>query len=210
MKFSSICAIFVILILASCSSKTSEQSALVSKQDSLLADSLYGLTNDQINISASIDTLLPYFTPLHDSIPNSKRFDTAYRYAIELHKKEREVQPLYYGKGSDGQYYFMITRLEPSIKRDKYLAICARFKRNATGNIDTSSYEELFWTWKMRKVQLYPRSARLFLDATAGVDLKKYYPQFSKDEYIMFPDERVGYNQKAKQWNSVLELPLKQ
>lgn len=199
----------MILILAGCSNKTSEQSALVSNRDSLLADSLFGIAKDQKIIAASIDTLMPFFTKLHDSIPDSKRFDTAYRYAIEMHKKEREVQPLYYGKGSDGQYYFMITRLEPSIKRDKYLAICARFKRNAMGNIDTSTYEELFWTWKMRKVQLYPKAARLFLDATAGADLKKYYPQFSKDEYIMFPDERVSYNQKAKQWNSVLELPSK-
>lgn len=209
MKFSSICVLVLSFVFAACSSNTSEHSATISNKDSLLADSLYGINKDSNEIKASIDTLLPFFTKLHDSIPDAKRFDTTYRYAIELHKKEREVKTLYYGKGTDGQYYFMITRLEPSIKRDKYLAICGRFKRNASGNIDTSSYEELFWTWKMRKAQLYPRAARLFLDAAAGLDLKKYYPQYSKDEYIMFPDERVSYNQKAKQWNTVLELPAK-
>lgn len=170
-------------------------------------DSLYGpqlLSNKGTQL---VDSLLPFFAKLHDSIPDNRKFDTLYRKAIAQHRVERQLELLYSGKGKDGRTYFVITRLEPSLKKDKYSALCASFRRHSDGSPDTSSYQEVFWTWKLKKEELYPKVRLLFKETLAGESLRKYYPQYSNEEYIMFPDERVAYDTINKSWRGGLNLP---
>jgi hypothetical protein len=158
-----------------------------------------GLSAYPVNYDGLMDTIIPYFAALHDSIPSSQRFlpkNTSY---MQVHKKERQYEWMDYAE-KNGYSYFMLSRLQPSLKRDKFTAICGRFKRDASGRVDTASYEELFWTWKMKKDSLTVKADKLFDIAVNGGDLQPYTPEKSEAYWIEFPSATVTYNQVAKTW----------
>lgn len=152
------------------------------------------------NFSGLMDTLLPYFADLHDSIPEERRFDTLYREFMQVHKSERLYKWLAYTEKPDGYMYFLISRLEPSMKNDKFAAICGRFKRDAEGRFTGMDYEELFWTWKMREKEMRVKSLKLFGMASEGKDLSAYTPERSEEEWIEFPGNGVVYHKSSKSW----------
>ena len=146
-----------------------------------------------------IDTLMPRFAKLHDSIPNSRRFDPSLLPFYQVHKIERKYELQEYAC-INGEYFFAISRLEPSIKKDKYAIVCGSFKRKSTGEIDSSSYREIYWTWKMLKNDLIERNKILFEKAIKGEDLSDYLPEKSGDKYIMFPDGKVSFDRASQSW----------
>lgn len=160
----------------------------------------YSLTDYKIDYDGLLDTILPHFSKLHDSIPENQRFLPKNRHYMTVHKKEREYEWRYYTQAPDGYSYFMISRLEPSIKRDKYASICGRFKRKADGSLDSASYEELFWTWKMKMPELKEKSAILFKQIVEKGEVNRYLPEVSKGEWIMFPDKNVRYDKATQSW----------
>jgi hypothetical protein len=171
--------------------------------DSLTMDSLYG---SRSNTSGVLDSVLPFFAKRHDSIPAARRFDTTYSAFFAAQKKDRQYSLVYTAATADSFSYFLIRRLEPSIKNDKYAALCGRFKRLSSGAIDTATYEELFWTWKMPFNELNKKSVTLFKAVIQGKDLKPYIPGKENDLYIMFPDANVSFNTKSKTWMSKSEF----
>src|SRR5690606_37851908 len=157
-------------------------------QDSIMADSLYAVSKNPMIFENIMDTLLPYFAKLHDSIPEKDKFLPIHKEYLKVHRVERELKGLYlYAQGNET--IFMLSRLEPSIKRDKYSVLCAGFQRDSAGAIDTASYREYFWSWKMRKNELNNKAAFLFLRKVNGEDMSQWYPENSGDEFIMFPDQ---------------------
>jgi len=146
-----------------------------------------------------IDTLMPRFAKLHDSIPNSRRFDKSLLPFYQVHKIERKYELQEYAC-VNGEYFFAISRLEPSIKKDKYAIVCGSFKRTNKGEIDSSSYREIYWTWKMLKNDLIERNKLLFEKAIKGEDLSEYMPDKAGDKYIMFPDGKVSYDRASQSW----------
>jgi hypothetical protein len=206
--------LFAILILhlASCGNNTTsnqdmgEPNVVVSNVDSAHADTVFLISKQNINFEAVLDTVLPFFAKLHDSIPNAKKFDPVYKDALKVHVKERQVEGLYYAKLENGTEAYMMMRLEPSMNKDKYSALCFTIKRNTFGALDLNSYKEEFWTWKLKKPELMRKSAKLFKEFVEGKDLSIYYPKNSKGYFIMFPDERVSYDVKTKKWASKDEL----
>ncbi len=139
-------------------------------------------------------------------MPFNERFDSAYKSHFSRQKTEKQYSIIYAGMSENGFNYFMLRRLEPSIKNDKYAVLCARYKRNASGAMDTSTFEELFWTWKMPLNELNPKAALLFKLAIQQKELKRYMPGRENDLYIMFPDGNAYYDQKNKVWKTATEL----
>ncbi len=160
----------------------------------------YSLESYSYNYDAVLDSILPFFAKLHDSIPFEKRFSNDYKEYMDTHKKEREYTWLYYTEHTDSFTYFMVYRNEASVKHDKYASICGRFKRTHSGSIDTSSFEELFWTWKMRKPQLLERSAILFKYQMDKGNIEKYKPGKSDGDWVEFPGLGVEYNKSLHTW----------
>jgi hypothetical protein len=202
----------LILLLVACSSSTSKNESMeephvnVSNVDSIHADSMFLITKQNINFEAVLDTVLPFFAKLHDSIPSAKKFDPVYKEALKVHVKERQVKGLYFTRLENGTEVYMISRLEPSMNKDKFSALCFTVKRNASGALDLNSYKEEFWTWKLKQPELMRKSAKLYREFVEGKDLSSYYPQNSKGYFIMFPDERVSYDVKTKKWASKDEM----
>lgn len=147
-----------------------------------------------------LDSLLPFVAKLHDSIPDNERFNPKHKPYLGIHKQERAYSITHYKAGEDGFTYCIIRRLEPSLKKDKYASICCRFKRLASGGVDTSSFEEIFRTWKMKPAELTKKTDELFEKAFTASDLSGYYPEKSRGEWIEFPGNGTWYDSKAKIW----------
>ena len=164
------------------------------------SESNYALSAYKNNFDGLMDTILPYLAKGHDTIPKSSRFEAQFKHYYDQQKVERNYQWMHYFEAKDSYSYFAIQRDEPSMKRDKFLAICGRFKRNNLGSVDTSTYEELFWTWKMKAEDLKPKVLELFSKVVKGESLDAYTPEKSKGEWIEFPGNGVSYHQKSKSW----------
>ena len=191
----------ILILTASCQGNSSASSKADAKwlTDSLTMDSLYGSKSYNTGI---MDSVMPFFAKRHDSMPEARRFDAAYKSFYLIQKKDRDYNLIYSAVTPDSFNYFLVRRLEPSMKNNKYAAICGRFKRLSSGAIDTATYEELFWTWKMPLNELNKKSAILFNAAIQGRDLKPYTPGKENDLYIMFPDANVSYNPQTKTWKT--------
>lgn len=160
----------------------------------------YSLEDYKLDYEGTLDTILPHFAKLHDSMSYARKFDPAYKHYMEVHKKEREYEWLNYHKTEQGYDYFLITRAEPSLNRDKYSAICGRFRRNESGNIDSASYEELFWTWKMKKPELIRKANKLFSVIIEKGNVDEYVPEKMGDEWVEFPGNGVVYDKSTQNW----------
>ncbi|MDP2174610.1 MAG: hypothetical protein Q8K70_01730 [Bacteroidota bacterium] len=143
--------------------------------------------------------IVPFVAKLHDSIPMSERFMPKNKNFMKTHILEREYQWQNFYRDSNYSY-FQITRLEPSNNRDKYSAICGKFKQNKDGSMDSASFEEIYWTWKMKKDQLDEKSKILFLKAIKNQSLKAYCDPQTKDDWIEFPNDKVYYDKATKKW----------
>jgi hypothetical protein len=161
----------------------------------------YKLSDYHVDYDGLMDTILPFVASLHDSIPSSQRFLEKNKAYMQVHKKERRYEWMNYTE-KDGYSYFMISRLQPSIKKDKYIAICGKFKRDKGGHFDSASYEELFWTWKMKKDSLLIKSPTLFKTVVEGGDLSPYMPEKSAGFWIEFPSATVSYDKSTKSWEA--------
>src|SRR5687767_799268 len=84
----------------------------------------YSLSDYGVDYDGILDTILPHFSKLHDSIPEHQRFLPKNRHFMLVHKVERQYEWMHYTESADGYSYFMVSRLEPSIKNDKYASIC--------------------------------------------------------------------------------------
>jgi hypothetical protein len=100
----------------------------------------------------------------------------------------------------DGFYYFLVSRTESAIKKQKFSSVCGRFKRFSDGSIDTSSYSELFWTWKLEKDELTKKSGILFNTLLKEGSIEKYTPERSEGYWVEFPGNGVTYNARSKKW----------
>lgn len=131
-----------------------------------------------------------------------ERFD---EYYIDLANRH---QLLYYFENEDnGEVYFLITRIAPSLHYRK-VGFGGKLSRNSEGEI--MHYEEAFRTWKMEEEELKEKSLLLFDLYVNGKDLTAYYPENSKGEYIEFPNNDVFYDVKKRQWISTLEDPMQE
>ena len=162
----------------------------------------HDLSNYKVNYEGVLDTIIPHFAKKHDTIPSASIFSPKFKWYYDQQKQERNYKWLNYTEAKDGYSYFLIQRDEASIKRDKFIAICGRFKRMQDGRIDSATYEEIFWTWKMKIEQLTEKAPILFGKAVDGESLADYTPEKSKDEWIEFPGNGVYYDKVSQTWKT--------
>jgi hypothetical protein len=158
----------------------------------------YKLSAYQKEYDGLLDTLMPFLTGMRDSLPVQQ---TQNREKLMQHKLEREYEWMHYAEKGD-YAYFMVSRLEPSIKKDKYAAVCGRFRKDGRGSVDLTSYEELFWTWKMKKDSLQPKADHLFSTVVETGSIEAYMPEKSEGFWIEFPSRHVYYDKQAKSWKT--------
>lgn len=144
--------------------------------------------------------IVPFIAKLHDSIAEKNRLNIENIEFIKTHIEERQYKWLNFYEDSLKTYYFQISRLEPSIKNDKFSAICGSFKLSDNQTIDKKSFKEIYWTWKMRENDLAKKSEILFKEAINQQSLDAYqYPKASED-WIEFPSDKVIYNTESQSW----------
>lgn len=95
-----------------------------------------------------------------------------------------------------GGYYFLISR--PARSRTPMVeGIGGTFRMEKDSLIE---YEETFRMWKMPEADLYVKGRAMFERMVAGKDLSIYYPKFTGDQYIEFPNERFVYDKQKRRW----------
>lgn len=125
------------------------------------------------------------------------RFDDHYRTAVSKHNLK------YYHVDENGNIYFLITRIAPSIQ-EKYVALGGKIQPTASDSLN--NYEEVFRTWKMTVEDMEPKVAMLFHKMVDGEDLSPYYTMNSGNmDYIEFPDAETHYDKESRQWKSTRE-----
>ncbi len=149
-----------------------------------------------------MDSLLPFIAKRPDSSASMNRFDTTFKSYYLQQKQLKQYQFTHAFVAENGYEYVMVKRLEPSLKHNKFSAVCVRFKRLTNGQLDVSTYEELFWTWKMLPELLLEKSDVLFEQAIQEKDLSAYQPEHSDGEWIEFPGNGVVYDKVNQTWVS--------
>lgn len=149
-----------------------------------------------------LDSLMPFMAKRPDSATSVNRFEACFKSYYQQQKQEKQYQFTHAFKANNGYEYLMVKRLEPSLKHNKFSAVCIRFKRLNNGQLDPKSYEELFWTWKMLPEQLLEKSDVLFEQAIQENDLSVYQPEQSEGEWIEFPGNGVVYDKVNQTWVS--------
>jgi hypothetical protein len=147
-----------------------------------------------------LDSVLPYIAKKADTVAFDKRFEAVNKPYYDQQKIEKSYAFTHYAKSNDGYEYVMVKRMEPSLKHNKFSAVCMRFKRLPNGGIKAESFEELFWTWKMLPEQLAEKSDVLFDLAINHKPLSDYEPEKAQDEWIEFPGNGVVYDIKTHTW----------
>jgi transposase len=166
----------------------------------LIACQNSGHNNEVLPSQTLLDSLMPYIAKKPDTVAFANRFDAVNKPYYDQQKSDKSYAFTHYAKVNDGYEYVMVKRLEPSLKHNKFSAVCVRFKRLPNGQIQAESLEELFWTWKMLPEQLAEKSDVLFDLAINQQSLSDYEPEKAQDEWIEFPGNGVEYDIKTHTW----------
>ena len=102
-----------------------------------------------------------------------------------------------YYKGAGDTVFFQVSKIAPSMKVKK-VATAGKLLTDSSGKI--TYYEEVYRSWKMEEPELAKKSKELFDLLIAGKDLKPYYTENSKEEYIEFPDKNNSYDASKRVW----------
>lgn len=98
--------------------------------------------------------------------------------------------------GKENMYYFLLSR--PARSRTPMVeGIGGTFRMEKDSLIE---YEEVFRMWKMPEADLNIKGKEMFDRMVAGKDLSIYYPKFTGDQYIEFPNEHFIYDKENRRW----------
>ena len=145
-------------------------------------------------------SLIRYLGKLPGKANHGTKFNSDFDdYYKDLAKQHDLV---YFIKGKDDFYYFLFTRIAPSLY-EKKVAIGGKLKiENGT----LVYYEEAFRTWKMLVPELEEKMHLIFNEYMNGKDLSKYYTVNSNGiEYIEFPDEVNTFDVDKRIWVSSVD-----
>jgi hypothetical protein len=147
-----------------------------------------------------LDKVMPYVAKLPDALSGLDKHDSLVQAYYKTAKTERQYKWKYHAIKPDSTHFFFITRLEPSIKHDKYAGISGKFRLDSNGNF--SYYQEFFYTWKMKADSLEVKGKELFETVLQDKSLLPYLPGKSKGEWIMFPDANTYYDIDDRCWKT--------
>ncbi|MDP2187489.1 MAG: hypothetical protein Q8J69_02290 [Sphingobacteriaceae bacterium] len=140
--------------------------------------------------------ILPYLAKLPRKATHETKFESQFQeYYNELLPdfKFRALSP-----SANGEFYFLMDRPAPSLY-GKRIAIAGKLKVDMDSYV-VESYEEIFWTFKLKEPVLTERAMFLFQELLAGRSLEPYLPMNSEAEFIEFPDKHNRFNRSARKW----------
>lgn len=177
--------LFLVFIVTSCST---------TKKEEKYSPLSYLSETDQKKIKEEI---IRYVAKTPRRVTGDIKFDTTYdeHYAKQVEGHEL----LAYYKASDGEHFFLVSRIAPSIQ-EKLVATGGRMRFD--DDFKLTEYEEVFRTWKMNREDLEVRATYLFDLMVKGEDLTPYYTATAGFNYIEFPDEHVTYDKVKRTWVS--------
>lgn len=165
-------------MLAGCNSNSSEPTDYLSKKE--MDEALWKI----VHYAAKLAPGATHETTFE------QQYDEYYR-SVGADYKWLHVRPTQ-GKG----YYFLLSR--PARSRTPMVeGIAGTFRMEADSLVE---YDEVFRMWKMPEADLHERGKAMFDRMVAGKDLSIYYPKFSGDKYIEFPDGRFVYDKEKRRW----------
>lgn len=142
--------------------------------------------------------IVRYYEGLPKKATHTTKFDSVFQSYYKEKVDASDV--LYYHKNKDGEIYFAITKIAPSISLKK-VATIGKLKKNEQDSI--IYYEEICRTWKMPIDELKDVTAMLFQKAIKGKDLSPYYTKNSQPKLIIeFPDDLTYYCTESRQWKT--------
>jgi hypothetical protein len=154
----------------------------------------YFKPDDQVTI---LSQCVRYSAKLPPTATHQTKFNSEHNEYYNIALKEYDWRKCYPVSGSEGEYFFLITRQARSLwpAREAIGGMLKVDKKNK--NV---SYEEIFRTWKMAKDSLDGRAAELFDHMIKGEDLTPFTAKYQGDRYIEYPDDRFYFDKTQMQW----------
>ncbi|MFN3639977.1 MAG: hypothetical protein ACK4UK_03590 [Flavobacterium sp.] len=142
--------------------------------------------------------IVRYYEGLPKKATHTNKFDSVFQ--PYYNEKVRASDVLYYYKNEDGDIYFAITKIAPSISLKKVATIGKLIKNEQDSIV---YYEEICRTWKMPEEELKEITAMLFQKVIKGKDIIPYYTKNSQPKFIIeFPDDNNYYCTESRKWKT--------
>lgn len=170
------------------------------KQEKDYKPRTYLTENEEVELKSK---LVYYLAKLPKGAKQETKMDSIF---AEYYKKVIDIHLLeaYYIDEKTNEHFFLIKRKAPSLY-DKYVGLCGKFTPGE-GEFGFASYQELFWTFKMKEDDFTEKAFFLFDYAVNGGDLGKYYPQntylLNDEEWIEFPDQKNRFLIDKRRWET--------
>lgn len=146
---------------------------------------------------SAIAQIVHYAAKLPPRATIQTRFDTAFARYYRIVAPDYKFLYLSPVVNKRRSFYFLITRPARSVT-PMYEGIGGELA--LAKNDSLAFYNEIFRTWKMPLDTLKKRSLMLFEHMIMGRDLSVFYPKYSTDHYIEFPDGRFSFDTTRRVW----------
>lgn len=164
-------------------------------QKSLDTNPLHHLNNQEI-LTLKEQTVR-YFERLPAKATEQNKFDTIFNEYYSQKAKEADV--LQYFKNENGEEFFAVSKIAPSIKLKK-VATIIQIKREIDSVI---LYKEILRTWKMEVPELQEKTKVLFDLVIQNKSFEKYLTKNSQPEFwVEFPDDHTYFDDKSRSWKT--------
>jgi hypothetical protein len=140
--------------------------------------------------------ILPYLAKLPKRATHDTKFNPSYGTYYDGLMEQFQWRAIW--PGGDGSYYFLIDRPAPSLYQ-KRIAIAGKLSFSPD-SYEITTYEEAFWTFKMKEEELAKKATMLFDLYVDGQSLEAYLPMKSEEEYIEFPDALNRFDVESRRW----------
>lgn len=165
------------------------------QQKNLDTNPLSQMTNEEI-LEIKNQTVR-YFERLPAKATEQNKFDTIFnKYYSE---KAKEADLFHYFKNEQGDEFFAVSKIAPSIKLKK-VATIIQIKREADSIM---LYKEILRTWKMEVPELQEKTKVLFDLVIRNKSFEKYLTKNSQPEFwVEFPDDHTYFDEKSRTWKA--------
>jgi hypothetical protein len=142
--------------------------------------------------------IVRYYEGLPKKATHETKFDSIFNAYYE--SKAAETDFLFYHKKDNGEIYFAIFKIAPSLTLKK-VATIGKLTLDNDNNI--TYYEEICRTWKMPEEELKEKTNMLFQKVIRGEDISPYYTKNSQPEFIVeFPDDLTYFDTQLRRWKT--------
>jgi hypothetical protein len=142
--------------------------------------------------------IVRYYEGLAKKATHQTKFDSIFGAYYE--KKALSSDLMHYYKNEEGEIYFAISKIAPSISVKKVATIGKLIKNEQDSIV---FYEEICRTWKMPEEELKEITAMLFQKVIQRKDISPYYTKNSLPKLIVeFPDDLTFYCTESRQWKT--------